>query len=424
MRKSVRRYFLIILVAILFTQVTIAVFLRPTRREMFSLDYWRGVVEVSQVMWLLHRNYVKPEAVSYEQMSENAMRAILDDLDRYSAFMDKSYFEAFEMRSDQHYVGIGVEIERIYRRVTVTHVFSGSPAEAAGLQVGDQIVAVEEENTEEFTLEEISNRLRGEEGTRVDVTYYRPVKAARVTVEIERRGIDFPSVRRVQMLDPQAGIGYMQVTRFSRRSAEEVVAALKDLDGQGMQGLILDLRGNPGGLLDTAVDLISPFVADGEQVVSMKGRAGSGFEEVFFAKSELHWEGPLIVLIDEGSASASEIVSGALQDLRRAIVIGEKSVGKGSVQSVISLDSGNGVRFTTAMYFLPSGRTIHEIGVIPDIPVEVDDATAMKLYAQRSHLRELSPEAFIDRFGFEPVPDPQEVAALNLLRGMLSASRK
>lgn len=324
------------------------------------------------------------------------------------------------MDSDQLYVGIGIEIERMQSRVTIREIFAGSPAGEVGLLAGDQIVGVEEENTEDFTVSEIMKVLRGKEGSTVNIAVNRPSTGERVEVSVSRRKIDLPSIRDFRLLDTENAIGYIRLTQFGRHSADEFSDALDALEGQGMRALIFDLRNNPGGILPVAVDIVGQFVGQGEVVVTTKGRdEGKIAEEVSQVPARAK-QYPIAVLINGHSASASEVVSGALQDYEKAIVVGEASYGKGSVQSILGFGNGDGLRMTTAMYYLPSGRTIHKVGVEPDIEVSISDDEKLKLFTQRNHQALIDNAEFSTRFGFEPIEDPQILAAKEVLLGVLA----
>lgn len=396
---------------------------RPYYRELFSAAYWRSLVRVGEVMRLVHRNFVTGDAVAYPTLTENALRAIMADLDDYSQYMDKQSFAQFSMESDQHYVGIGVEIQWVDFRVTIGEIFTGSPAGEAGIQSGDQIISVDGENTEASSVNEMSNVLRGQAGTDVTVTVYRPLEDQTYTFTFPRKPIDFPSIRKVEVSDDDWKLGYVRLVQFGRRSAAEFVEALNTLEEQGVRGLVFDLRNNPGGVLPIAVDIAGQFIEDGKMVVSTRGRDQDIVTSAYADNGGNTRDYPIVVLINEYSASASEIVAGALQDYGRAIIVGQTSVGKGTVQSIYQLGDEVGLRMTTAKYYLPSGRTIHQSGVKPDVAVDISEAERLKLFTQRNHLRYLDDVAFEKRFGFQPIQDAQLEAAYSLLRGILAFRR-
>lgn len=397
------------------------VYTRPHLREYFSPEYWRAVARISQVMQLAHRNFVDAEQANYEALKYSALSKMVTELDEYSEYMEAKRYEDFSQTTEQTYVGIGIQIERLDERVTVTDVFMKGSAEEAGLLPGDQIISVGGEDTLESSLSEAVKKIKGEEGSKVAIGIYRPLAEKELFFEVERRSIEFPSVRDVEL--GEGKLGYLRLTSFGRRSATEFTEALDQLEKQGMQALIFDLRDNPGGLLPVAVEIAGQFIEKGKMVVSTRGRTESD-NRAEYSESELRaTQYPIAILINNRSASASEIVSGALQDYEKAIVIGETSVGKGSVQSVYSLEGGDGLRMTTAMYYLPSGRTIHKKGVEPDVEVIVSREAWIQLLAQRSQLRYLSPAEFESQYESPVIVDPQLEAAREALIELLTVKR-
>ena len=247
----------------------------------------------------------------------------------------------------------------------------------------------------------------------------RPITAEDYSFELERREIALDSVVDVEMAAET--VGYMRVRQFIDETDLEMVSAIHALNAQGMQGLILDLRGNPGGRLDIAVRMAEILLETGQKVLTVQSRRG--VEEVFYAEATVdRYQQPLIVLIDGNSASASEILSGALRDHERALLVGEKSYGKGSVQSVYSFSDGDGLKLTSARYLLPSGEAINGTGVYPNVTVERTTEEAILLMLQAHHLRNMSPEAFAQAFGFAPVEDSQRLVAQQMLDALISAN--
>lgn len=391
---------------------------RPYQRDLFSLEYWRNILKLGEIMRIVHHLYVDDNRVSYTGLTQSALQGMLRGLDSYSDFLSAEAYDDFERESTQRYVGVGIEIERFNGRVTVRDVFENSPAGEAGMRVGDQIVRVDDVNTEDFDLEDIVKLLRGEENTEVRVTVERPLLNERESMLVTRKRIEFPSVREVHLCE--GGIGYMLVRHFGQRTAKEMEQALDRLEAEGMRGLILDLRNNPGGVLPAAVDVVGFFAEPGQVLVTVRGR-----DDVVLSREQAltrprQREYPIVVLVNRRSASASEIVAGALQDLHKAIVVGEKTVGKGSVQSIYSMRDGEGLRMTTAKYYLPSGRTIAEVGVIPEIEVTVDDEEAFRFISQKGQLRYLGMEKFRELTGEDPMEDRQLQVGVDLLSFMVA----
>ncbi|WOO39957.1 S41 family peptidase [Rubellicoccus peritrichatus] len=411
------RYVLIILVAVLIARFTVLWVLRPSERAWLSPTYWETMGKVGHVMRIVNAYYVDADKADFDTLSLDALNQMLGGLDRYSDYLDSDEFSDFEVTADQRYAGIGVEIERLNRRITVSDVFEGSPAEEVGFLEGDQIVAVGEEDMREAGLEEIVELLRGPEGSTTALTLFRPATNESFELEVERRHIEYPTVRDIELT--KDAIGYFRLSQFSRRSAEEVAQALDDLEARGMKGLILDMRNNPGGTLPASIAIAGEFLEPDTVVISTRGRSESDVSYELTGEGAANRTFPVVILINDFSASASEIVSGALQDLKRAIIVGEESVGKGSVQSIIYLADQEAVRLTTARYYLPSGRTIHEVGVKPDIEVPVTAEERLRLFGQRA-FRDLTDDEFKERFGVMRTPDVQRDVAEDVLRGIFA----
>lgn len=389
----------------------------PARRSWFDGDYWAQWLRVGEVMRIGHLAYVNPSEAEYEALADEALAHIFNDLDRYSAYLPADSYQEFSDESEQRYVGIGVEIERLQQRITITSVFAGSPATEAGLQPGDRIIGVDGTDTRHFTLSQIVEVLRGEPGSRAQVTIQREHLREPLEFELERRTVHFPRVRDIAQLAP--GIGYLHVTQFGSQTEEEFAKACQKLVREGCQALIIDLRGNPGGLLNEAVALVDHFLPPDTLVVSTQGRNASPREDRTRQQASYPTL-PLAVLIDGNSASASEIVAGALQTHQRAVLVGETTFGKASVQSIYRLRDGGGLRLTTARYYLPDGRSIHEQGVTPDIQIPLSETERTINWALRGHTG-LDDEAFARQFGFPRPADRQRDAALSLLQGILLA---
>ncbi|MBC2594557.1 S41 family peptidase [Ruficoccus amylovorans] len=394
------------------------VWLQPHQRDLFSLDFWRNIFHVGQVMLLTNDSYVETDKVGYDDLSTSALKQMIHGLDEYSGYMDHDDYVDFTVHTDQHYAGIGAEVERIDSRVTIAGLFEKSPALAAGLRVGDEIVRVGDLDAAGWSVTEMVERLRGPVGETVALSVYRPSEGRELDFSFRREAIDFPSVREVGV-GPD-GIGFMRISGFGRNTGSEFRVALSQLEFQGMQALIIDLRGNPGGLLTEAVAVAGEFLPDDTLIVTTRGRDGTVINEERTTGTARQAHYPVAILIDASSASASEIVAGALQDLGKAVIIGETSFGKGSVQRVYEFANGDGLRLTSAMYYLPSGRTIHKEGVIPDIAVPVSTRAALGQRLQYSHLRLMDPQAFEARFGFAPVTDQAIERAREVLRGLLA----
>lgn len=372
---------------------------------------------VKDVMRLVNENYVDEKAVAFDALARNALHGMIETLDPHSEFLEKKVHEEFEEDLTGEFGGVGITVETRQNRIVVIAPLAGTPSERAGVQRGDEIVSIDGKNLEASgNLDSVVSRLRGKPKTRVQVGFFRPGTKQTLNLELVREIIKIESVRGVRVLED--GIGYIQLTEFSDHTAEQFRRALENLLRQGVHSLIVDLRNNPGGLLDAAVDVVEPFFRKKELIVYTKGRKPTDREEFRAQTDGPTVSLPLAVLINAGSASAAEIVTGALKDTHRAIVVGERSFGKGSVQSVFKLEHGEGLRLTTARYYTPSGATIHERGIAPHVEVVMTPEEDNKLARQRARADITDAAAFKERFGFEPIVDRQLDTAIAMLKGV------
>jgi carboxyl-terminal processing protease len=308
-----------------------------------------------QAMELIREKYV--EEVGYEALNTAAIQGMLRTLDPHSNYYDRKSFEEMRMEQRSQYYGIGASIQGRYRGVYIMETFKDTPATKAGLRYGDQIIAIDGKNTESWNSDQVRDNLRGELGTEVKVTVRRAALSQPITVTLERAAVDLPSISGSYLIKP--GVGYVALSRgFHSTTSDELSTAIGSLRSQGMQSLVLDLRGNPGGFLDQAIRVADKFLQRGQIILSVRSRDGRAGDRDWPAESGLPEAFPLVVLIDDGSASASEIVAGAIQDHDRGLVIGEPSFGKGLVQTIFPLPGGAGLTLTTARYYTPSGRLI------------------------------------------------------------------
>jgi carboxyl-terminal processing protease len=288
-------------------------------------------------------------------------------LDDYSAYLTADQLNEVYSQIDGNFVGLGIELKAAEGALLIVKVIPGSPAEQARLRPNDSIVSVNGRSTAELSTDEAANLLQGPEGSTVQLAVVTPGQPPRL-VAVRRAHVDIPSVTDEAILDPDQGIGYLKLTCFQKSTSRDLDAALWKLHRLGMRSLIIDLRGNPGGLLTSAVEVVDKFVGSGT-IVSTRGRNPS--EDFNYSAHRANtWTIPLIVLIDGDSASASEIFAGAMRDHRRAVIVGERSYGKGSVQGIFPLNlSRSGLRLTTAKFYSPSGQPFSKVGVSPDVPV-------------------------------------------------------
>lgn len=377
-------------------------------------DLDRSSAYVRDVLQIVNENYVEASPVDYDALTRSALQGVMDSLDPHSDFMEATVYRALQEDMSNEFGGIGVQVEMREQRVVVIAPIAGTPGERAGILRGDQIVSVDGEKLESPSMDDVIGRLRGRPRTQVAIGIHRPDTGADFTLTLLREVIKLESVSEARMLED--GIGYLRLAQFSERTGAEFAAALERLRTEGMTGLVLDLRNNPGGLLDSAVEVSEPFFKEGELIVYTQGRKPEDREEYKSKRKEAPLNLPVAVLINAGSASAAEIVAGALKDTRRAVIVGERSFGKGSVQSIFRLRNGEGLRLTTARYYTPGGATIHEKGIEPHVEVVMTPAEDGKVRLQRARGDITDPEEFKERFGFEPVIDRQLDAALDVLR--------
>lgn len=336
---------------------------------------------LTEVLLQVRQSYVDADKTGYRDLLYGALKGMLRSLDPHSQFMDPDTF--LDMKDDTagEFGGLGIVIGIKDAVLTVIAPMEDTPAFRAGVLHGDKIIAIDGESTEDMTLQEAVKGMRGEPGTGVTIKVIRSKTLEMKEIEIIREIIRVPSVKGAKILED--GIGYIRVTQFNEPTADALREALEQLLGQGMDALILDLRNNPGGLLTSAVEVSQEFLKAGDRIVSTKGRYG--VQSQYASKGKYHYlHFPMVVLVNGGSASASEIVAGALQDYGRAILVGEKTFGKGSVQSVLPLEDGSAIRLTTAKYYTPKERMIHEKGIEPDILVPMTMEEWQKIQIQRS----------------------------------------
>jgi carboxyl-terminal processing protease len=334
---------------------------------LFAVGWWSGrggpggdiYSNLDLFVEVLHKvedYYVDP--VEPEPLVQGALSGMLQTLDPYSQYLGPKEYGQLQDVTHGSFNGIGIEVGIRDHYPTVISPIEGSPAWEAGVQTGDVIVKVDDKSTVDYSIDDIARALRGEKGTPVTVTVSREGESAPRDFALVRREIAVNSVPYAFVMPD--GIGYLRLSRFSQESGSEARQALERLHKEGAKSLVLDLRRNPGGLLDQAVDVSEQFVPKGAQIVSTRGRA-QGADRTYKAadaRPETRW--PMVVLVDEGSASAAEVVAGALQDLDRALIIGRTTFGKGSVQNVFPLRDGRAaVKLTTGLYYTPSGRSIH-----------------------------------------------------------------
>jgi carboxyl-terminal processing protease len=329
-------------------------------------DLFRQVKLFADALAIVQNDYV--DEVTNKDLIYGALRGMLSSLDAHSQFLDPDSFNELRVDTEGQFGGLGIEITIKDGLLTVVTPIEDTPAWKAGLQSNDRIVKIDNDITRDMPLSEAVKRLRGKPGEAVTLVILRESERKVLDFKIVRDIIKVKDIKEARILDD--GVAYIRLVEFREHTPEDLDAALAKLKQDGMTALILDLRNNPGGLLDVAVKVVARFIEKDKLVVYTQGRKGSKQNKFMSDYKDPLLEVPIAVLINEGSASGSEIVAGALQDYKRAIIVGKKSFGKGSVQTIIPLSDGSALRLTTSKYFTPSGKVIHGNGVTPDISVE------------------------------------------------------
>jgi carboxyl-terminal processing protease len=403
-----------------------------------------AAARVREVMLLVNKDSVEPDKVKGEELAARAIAGVIQPLDRYTEYLGPEAYHQLEEDLGNSFGGIGVQVEQVEDRVVVVAPIAGGPGERAGMLRGDVLEKVDGESMTGKKLVELVTRLRGKPGTLVVLTVLRggrgagvaqaggpvasgaeaaaPVPASapparEIKFSLRREVIRVDSVRDVELLPD--GVGYLRLTQFGERTGAEFAKALTDLKTRGMRGLVIDLRNNPGGLIRAAEAVAEPFFERGELVVYTQGRREEQREEYRAKGGGVRLAVPMAVLVNGGSASAAEIVTGALKDTHRAVIVGEKTFGKGSVQTIFPLHGNAALRLTTARYYTPSGVVIHEKGIEPDLKVTMSPEQEKAVFLRRLRPDVKDAVEFKAKFGVEPAADSQLEAALAAVREKL-----
>jgi carboxyl-terminal processing protease len=382
---------------------------------------YQNVELFADVLQKVRAEYVDGTNLTYHELVESALKGMVGRLDPHSEFMDADAYQRLQADTEGQFGGLGLVVAPRDGYVTVVAPIEDTPGSRAGILSGDRIVKVDGNNVEKTPIDEVVKQLRGQPGTKVSLTIQRPSSGETKDFALTRAVIQMDMVKDINgkkefPLDDDK-IGYVRITQFGDQTGDELEDGLKKLKANGMKALVLDLRGNPGGLLDEAVNVCQKFLPRGQLIVSTEGR---DMIEKYYAKgSGDEFEGmPIVILVNLGSASASEIVTGCLQDLHRAIILGEKTFGKGSVQTIFPLDDGSALKLTVAKYYTPSHKVIHEHGITPDIVVPLTDAeeAALVIRSEPGGLESLDET---NRVHVETIHDMQLERADDLLKGIL-----
>jgi carboxyl-terminal processing protease len=375
----------------------------------------------ADVLQKVRAEYVDGTNLTYHELVVSALKGMIGTLDPHSEFMDADAYQRLQDDTEGQFGGLGLVVAPKDGYVTVVAPIEDTPGSRAGILSGDRIIMVDGTNVEKAPIDDVVKQLRGEPGTKVSLTVRRPASGETKDFTLTRAIIQMDMVKDINdkkefpLGDDK--IGYVRITQFGDQTGDELEDALKKLQAQGMKALVLDLRGNPGGLLDEAVNVCQKFLPRGQPIVSTEGR---DMIEKYYAKGdgdELKGM-PMVILVNLGSASAAEIVTGCLQDLHRAIILGEKTFGKGSVQTIFPLDDGSALKLTVAKYYTPSHKVIHEHGITPDIVVPLTDAeeAALVVKSEPGGLESLDET---NRVHVEKIHDLQLERADDLLKGIL-----
>jgi carboxyl-terminal processing protease len=388
-------------------------------------DLYDQVELFSDAVSAIRNDYVTE--VDSKKMIYGSLRGMLSSLDDFSSFLDPDEYKEMSVEAKGEFGGIGVEITLKDGIITIITPIAGTPADSAGIKPGDKIVRINGKTTKNITLNDAVKMMRGDSGTQLVLTIWREKEEKVLDIPIKRAIINVTSIKDAYLLEDK--IGYIRLIEFQQKAGRELEDSLKKLEGQGMDALILDLRNNPGGLLDSAIDVSEKFLPNDQVIVSTKSR-DTAQNSVFKSTGQFqHPQYPIIVLVNEGSASASEIVAGALRDNKRAILLGAKTFGKGSVQTVIPLKDGSALRLTTASYYTPSGKSIMNQGIVPDVFVEQEELKQVKkspsdIFEKIEEEKETKkvnksgkPKEIIER-------DNQLREALNLMKGIKVVNSK
>jgi carboxyl-terminal processing protease len=380
-----------------------------------------GYASIYKLMFVLQKvrnDYVDAKKANYNSLIKGAMKGMLRELDPFCSYMEpEGYKELVEDTEGREFGGVGIVVIFRNHALEVIAPMEDTPAFKAGIKSGDIIMSVDNHPTSSMNLDECIKLLKGPPGTSVTVTVYRRAEDKKKDITIKRANIEVTSVKGAKVIED--GIGFLRITQFNVPAAAQLDECLKKLKAQNIKALIIDLRGNPGGLLTSAIELCSRFIKKGELVVSTEGRLKSQRQEYFAIRCDKYLDLKIGILVDGNSASASEIFAACLQDYKRAVVIGDKTFGKGSVQTIFALpENGGAIRLTTAKYYTPSRRIINEHGIEPDIKVPISLKMMDEIYTQR-----LAYSGVIKPEGSNTVRDVQLERAVEIMKGICLFSK-
>jgi carboxyl-terminal processing protease len=388
---------------------------------------YRSALLFASVVEMIRDEYLEIEKTDYDKMTYAALRGLLTSLDPHSQFLDPEHYKMIRTETEGQFGGLGISVGMVENQLTVNVPIEGGPGFRAGILPGDRIVKIEGKGTQKLSLGEAIRLLRGRPGVPVQLSIYRPSEQKTLELSVVREMIQVPTLQETKMISSSVSqgekIGYVRITQFGEKTAKEFDVAMAQLGKEGATALILDLRDNPGGLVDAAVEVVSRFVPGGTLVVATEGRKVGSTQQKYLSRNvnlRIRW--PTVVLVNGNTASAAEIVAGALQDLGLAVIVGETTFGKGSVQTVQRVDPSVipdvGVRLTTAHYTTPSRKKIHGVGIEPDVVARLTRGEEEVIFQKRSPglKRNQDPETEVND---EPLD-----RAIDLLRGWKVVKRR
>lgn len=388
---------------------------------------YRSALLFASVVEMIRDEYLEIEKTDYDKMTYAALRGLLTSLDPHSQFLDPEHYKMIRTETEGQFGGLGISVGMVENQLTVNVPIEGGPGFRAGILPGDRIVKIEGKGTQKLSLGEAIRLLRGRPGVPVQISIYRPSEQKTLELSVVREMIQVPTLQETKMISSSVSqgekIGYVRITQFGEKTAKEFDVAMAQLGKEGATALILDLRDNPGGLVDAAVEVVSRFVPVGTLVVATEGRKVGSTQQKYLSRNvnlRIRW--PTVILVNGNTASAAEIVAGALQDLGLAVIVGETTFGKGSVQTVQRVDPSVipdvGVRLTTAHYTTPSRKKIHGVGIEPDVIARLTRGEEEAIFQKRSP-------------GLKKIQDPDAEVndepldrAIDLLRGWKVVKRR
>lgn len=380
-------------------------------------EAYRQVRILTKTMLLVRQNYVDESKVSYSNLVSSALKGMLQSLDPFSQYMEPTAYKELQEETQGKFGGLGIQISIKDNVLTVITPIDDTPAYRAGILPGDKIVEINSNKTDTLNIRDAVSRLRGTPGSPVSIKILRGTEFKDFT--LTREEIKITSVKGTRMLDDN--IGYIRITEYSSPTGPALKQAVQELLGKNMKALVLDQRNNPGGLLSASIEVSELFLPKGSLIVSTRGRGATANQAPAKSGGQTHFTGfPMVILVNGGSASAAEIVSGALHDNKRAVLVGETTFGKGSVQNIVQIEDGAAARITTAHYYTPSGRCIHEKGIEPDISIPLSPEEWQKVQLKRISIE--SPNLLDPKIlpaDLDKISDRQLDRAVDLLKGLL-----